>query len=87
MMARFSLFVPLMCLLLALLVQAAPLADREVVAAKKTTKNFYLLAAPTKSVKDPNAIGLNLVDPYYQPNYLLRVQQGGGSYSQFNLTS
>jgi hypothetical protein len=87
MMARLSLLAPLICLLLALLVQAAPLADRDVVAAKKVTKNFYLLAAPTKSVKDPNAIGLNLFDPYYQPNFLLRAQEGGATYSQFNLTS
>jgi hypothetical protein len=50
------------------------------------TKNFYLLASPTKSTTAANATGLNLVDPFYQANYLLRAQPQAASYNAFNLT-
>jgi hypothetical protein len=51
------------------------------------TKGFYLVASPHKSTSAKGATGLNLVDPYYQTNYLLRAQPDGASYSLFNLTS
>jgi hypothetical protein len=82
MITRLSFFALLVSFLLsAVLVPVTPLADRDVVelAARKITKNFHLFAAMTKSIKDPNAIALNLVDPYYQPNYLLRAQEGAGA--------
>jgi hypothetical protein len=74
---------PILLLLLTLVVHAAPLEDR----AKAVHKNFYLLAAPKKSVTSKKAIGLNLVDPFSGPDFFLRRQEGAGSYSQFNLTS
>jgi hypothetical protein len=69
--------------LLTALVSAVPVAEPR---ALPTLKNFYLLASPLRSKNNANATGLDLVDPYYQANYLLRVQPDAASYSLFNLT-
>lgn len=52
------------------------------------TKPFYLVSTPTKTYPPTaSTTGLNLFDPYYQSNYLLRAQPNAGSYSSFNLTA
>jgi hypothetical protein len=48
---------------------------------------FYLVSTPTRTYPPAaETAGLNLFDPYYQANYLLRAQPAAGSYSSFNLT-
>jgi hypothetical protein len=69
--------------LLATLALAAPVVEER--SLLPTLKNFYLLASPLRSKAATNATGLNLVDPYYQTNYLLRAQPDAGG-SLFNLT-
>jgi hypothetical protein len=82
---RVALLVPMSYLLLALLAQATPLTA-VLGAAKAQTQNFYLLAAPIKSSDDPAAEILDLIKPFYQAKFMLRIS-GRSLYRQFNLTS
>lgn len=73
---------------LALATLASPLpepAAADAASAAKKATNIYLLATRTRTAPAADATGLNLFDPYYQPNYLLRAQAGGASYVPFNL--
>jgi hypothetical protein len=82
-----TLFHALAILSLACSTFAISIAKKDDPSSKVTNKNFYLLAAPEKTVTSPNAIGLDLVDPFYVPDYSLRVQDDAAVYLQFNLTS
>jgi hypothetical protein len=64
-----TLFHALAILSLACSTFAISFAKKDDPSSKVTNKNFYLLAAPEKTVTSPNAIGLDLVDPYYVPDY------------------
>lgn len=74
-----------------LLLAAAPAAASPVPEprAQHAATNVYLLATPTPphAGAPANATGLNLFDPYYQADYLLRAQPDGASYVPFNLTA
>ncbi|KAI4718323.1 hypothetical protein E4T48_05515 [Aureobasidium sp. EXF-10727] len=85
---RFSIFV--FAASLAALATASPLVNRAPII--NTTQPFYLLTTDSpiyssNSSSLPNVSLTSLFDPYYQPNYLLRlIAPGYGSVPQFTLS-
>ncbi|KAG9545894.1 hypothetical protein KCV01_g24447, partial [Aureobasidium melanogenum] len=85
---RFSIFT--LAASLAALATASPLVTRAPII--NSTQPFYLLTtnSPTYSQNSsllPNVSLTTLFDPYYQPNYLLRlIGPGYGSVPQFTLS-
>jgi hypothetical protein len=63
---------------------AEPIIDKDKCATRN--ENFYLFGSPLKSTAAANATALDLVDPLYQQNYLLRMEAGQSPYETFNLT-
>ncbi|KAG9758813.1 hypothetical protein KCU75_g11299, partial [Aureobasidium melanogenum] len=85
---RFSIFT--LAASLAALATASPLVTRAPII--NSTQPFYLLTtnSPTYAQNSsllPNVSLTTLFDPYYQPNYLLRlIGPGYGSVPQFTLS-
>lgn len=65
---------------------AAPLLALAAPAKHSGHTNFYLATTPEKVAAPANQTGVDLADPYYDPQYLLRVHPSSASYPTFNLT-